>query len=188
MLRYGRQTVSVDVDSGVLIFDRKAVPFGAERISHERSKAKNAFLFISHENVLPADVCWPSVLQIVKLQSKIRMVIDSHHNTPREMMFESARVRKLYPHMESFSPRPTSHGIISIFQKRDAFCHLLQLMKMRHSQQSDPDVISVFVGTWNMGKRLPPTSRGTDATSFYFIVIILLFQVDHPLHVLCRPG
>lgn len=90
--------------------------------------------------------------------------------------------------MELFSPLPASHGIISILQKRDAFCHLLQLMKMRHSQQSEPDVISVFVGTWNMGKLLPPTNRGTDATSFYFIVITLCLQVDHPLHVLCRPG
>lgn len=40
-------------------------------------------------------------------------------------------------------------------------------MKMRHSQQSEPDVISVFVGTWNMGKRLEPTSRGANAISFY---------------------
>lgn len=36
-------------------------------------------------------------------------------------------------------------------QKREAFCRLLQLMKAAHSQQSELDVISVFVGTWNMG-------------------------------------
>lgn len=36
-------------------------------------------------------------------------------------------------------------------QKREAFCRLLQLMKATHSQQSELDVISVFVGTWNMG-------------------------------------
>uniref|UniRef100_H3DHF3 phosphatidylinositol-3,4,5-trisphosphate 5-phosphatase n=1 Tax=Tetraodon nigroviridis TaxID=99883 RepID=H3DHF3_TETNG len=111
-MKYGRQTVSVDVDSGVLLFDRKAVSIGVERISHER------------------------ILQIVKLQSKIRMVIDSHRNTPREMMFESVR-------------------------KRDAFCHLLQLMKTRHSQQREPDVISVFVGTWNMGGSPPPRALQT---------------------------
>lgn len=150
---------------------------------------QNTFLFISRVNVFPADVCWASVLQIVKLQSKIRMVIDNHHNTPREMMFESARVRKLYPQRESFLPLPASHGIMSIFQKRDAFCHLLQLMKMRHSQQSEPDVISVFVGTWNMGKHLPPTNRGADAISFDLVIItVLCLQVDPPLHVLCRPG
>lgn len=59
----------------------------------------------------PADVCRSSVLQIVKLQSKIRMVIDSHHNTPREMMFESARVRKLQRQLELFSRLPVSHRI-----------------------------------------------------------------------------
>lgn len=38
-----------------------------------------------------------SVLQIVKFQSspaKVRMMVDSHHSTPREMTFESARVRR----------------------------------------------------------------------------------------------
>lgn len=38
-----------------------------------------------------------------------------------------------------------------LHQKREAFCRLLQLMKAAHSQQSELDVISVFVGTWNMG-------------------------------------
>ncbi|XP_033991911.1 inositol polyphosphate phosphatase-like 1b [Trematomus bernacchii] len=112
MVRYGRQTVSVDVDTGVLLFDRKAGSFGIERVSHDR------------------------IFQIVKFQSspaKVRMVVDSHHNTPREMTFESAR-------------------------KRDAFCQLLQLMKTRHSHLSEPDVISVFVGTWNMGGSPPPRS------------------------------
>lgn len=38
MVRYGRQTVSVDVDTGVLLFDRKAGSFTVERVSHDRSK------------------------------------------------------------------------------------------------------------------------------------------------------
>ncbi|KAA8588783.1 hypothetical protein FQN60_010128 [Etheostoma spectabile] len=112
MVRYGRQTVSVDVDTGVLLFDRKAGSFGIERVSHDR------------------------ILQIVKFQSspaKVRIVVDSNNNTPREMTFESAR-------------------------KRDAFCQLLQLMKTRHSQLKEPDLISVFVGTWNMGGSPPPRS------------------------------
>ncbi|XP_065814823.1 inositol polyphosphate phosphatase-like 1b isoform X1 [Labrus bergylta] len=113
MARYGRQTVSVDVDTGVLeCFDRKAGSFDIERVSHDR------------------------IIQIVKFQSspaKVRIVVDSHHNTPREMTFESTR-------------------------KRDAFCQLLQLMKSRHSQLSEPDMVSVFVGTWNMGSSPPPRS------------------------------
>ncbi|KAM9833080.1 inositol polyphosphate phosphatase-like 1b isoform X1 [Syngnathus typhle] len=112
MLRYGRQTVSVDVDAGVLLFDGKSSSFDVERVSHDR------------------------VLQVVKYQSspaKVRLVIDSHHNAPREMIFESTR-------------------------KCHSFCQLIQLMKTRHSELSEPDVISVFVGTWNMGGSPPPRS------------------------------
>ncbi|XP_075704508.1 phosphatidylinositol 3,4,5-trisphosphate 5-phosphatase 2 [Rhinoderma darwinii] len=36
-------------------------------------------------------------------------------------------------------------------RKREAFCQLLQLMKNKHSNQDEPDMISVFIGTWNMG-------------------------------------
>ncbi|KAJ8351240.1 hypothetical protein SKAU_G00227160 [Synaphobranchus kaupii] len=110
VVHYGRQTVSVDVDNGVLLFDKKSGAFGVETLSHDR------------------------ILQLVKFQSspaKLRMVVDNHRNTPRELLFESAR-------------------------KREAFCQLLQLMKTRHSQQSEPDAISVFVGTWNMGGSPPP--------------------------------
>lgn len=112
MLRYGRQIVSVDVDTGVILFDRKSDSFTVEKVSHDR------------------------ILQIIKFQSspaKVQMVIDKLHNTPREMIFESAR-------------------------KRDAFCQLLQLMKMQHSEMSSPDLISVFIGTWNMGSSPPPGS------------------------------
>lgn len=37
-------------------------------------------------------------------------------------------------------------------QKREAFCQLLQLMKNKHSNQDEPDMISIFIGTWNMGQ------------------------------------
>uniref|UniRef100_A0AAQ5Y2L1 phosphatidylinositol-3,4,5-trisphosphate 5-phosphatase n=1 Tax=Amphiprion ocellaris TaxID=80972 RepID=A0AAQ5Y2L1_AMPOC len=50
------------------------------------------------------------------------------------------------------------------FQKCDSFCQLLQLMKTRHSQRSEPDMVSVFVGTWNMGSSPPPRSLQTWVT------------------------
>ncbi|XP_064361342.1 phosphatidylinositol 3,4,5-trisphosphate 5-phosphatase 2 isoform X2 [Dromaius novaehollandiae] len=43
-------------------------------------------------------------------------------------------------------------------RKREAFCQLLQLMKNRHSHQDEPDMISIFIGTWNMGSVPPPKS------------------------------
>ncbi|XP_053362074.1 inositol polyphosphate phosphatase-like 1b [Clarias gariepinus] len=118
VVRYGRQMVSVDVNNGVLLFDRKTGTFGIETITHER------------------------IVQVVKFQSspaKLKMVVDSHHKPPRELLFES-------------------------FKKREAFCQLLRLMKNRHSQQIEPDVISVFVGTWNMGGSPPPPTLQSWAT------------------------
>ncbi|XP_027436667.1 phosphatidylinositol 3,4,5-trisphosphate 5-phosphatase 2 isoform X2 [Zalophus californianus] len=56
-------------------------------------------------------------------------------------------------------------------RKREAFCQLLQLMKNKHSKQDEPDMISVFIGTWNMGSVPPPknvtswfTSKGLGKT------------------------
>ncbi|KAK1804041.1 hypothetical protein P4O66_020085 [Electrophorus voltai] len=112
VFRYGRQTVSVDVNAGVLLFDRKTGPFSIETITHDR------------------------ILQLVKFSgspTKLRMVVDSHQNQPHEVLFESVK-------------------------KREAFCQLLQLMKTIHAQQGEPDLVSVFVGTWNMGGSPPPRS------------------------------
>uniref|UniRef100_A0A8C7YQ78 phosphatidylinositol-3,4,5-trisphosphate 5-phosphatase n=1 Tax=Oryzias sinensis TaxID=183150 RepID=A0A8C7YQ78_9TELE len=43
-------------------------------------------------------------------------------------------------------------------KKREAFCQLLQLMKNKHSNQDEPDMISIFIGTWNMGSVPAPKS------------------------------
>lgn len=177
MLGYGRQTVSVNVDSGIVLFDRKDVSFGVERISHERSKAKPFSFHILCKWVS----CWcllgfsPSDCQAPE-QNTHGHRQPSQHATGDDV--RECTGEKAWSSKGIILTLPASHGIISIFQKRDAFCHLLQLMKMRHSHQSEPDVISVFVGTWNMGKLLPPTRRGADATSFDFAVI--------PLFCVCR--
>lgn len=41
--------------------------------------------------------------------------------------------------------------IFASAKKREAFCQLLQLMKNKHSNQDEPDMITIFIGTWNMG-------------------------------------
>ncbi|XP_076009366.1 phosphatidylinositol 3,4,5-trisphosphate 5-phosphatase 1 [Genypterus blacodes] len=40
-------------------------------------------------------------------------------------------------------------------KKREGFCQLLQQMKNKHSEKPEPDMITVFVGTWNMGHAGP---------------------------------
>lgn len=57
-----------------------------------------------------------------------------------------------YPWKEGFPGcSPGSYWLL-FPQKREAFCQLLQLMKNKHSKQDEPDMISVFIGTWNMGE------------------------------------
>ncbi|KAJ7995318.1 hypothetical protein DPEC_G00243310 [Dallia pectoralis] len=46
-------------------------------------------------------------------------------------------------------------------KKREAFCQLLQLMKNKHSNQDEPDMISIFIGTWNMGSVPSPKLVGS---------------------------
>uniref|UniRef100_A0A8C5YQ34 phosphatidylinositol-3,4,5-trisphosphate 5-phosphatase n=1 Tax=Marmota marmota marmota TaxID=9994 RepID=A0A8C5YQ34_MARMA len=41
-------------------------------------------------------------------------------------------------------------------KKREGFCQLLQQMKNKHSEQLEPDMITIFIGTWNMGNAPPP--------------------------------
>uniref|UniRef100_A0A8C7FVJ8 phosphatidylinositol-3,4,5-trisphosphate 5-phosphatase n=1 Tax=Oncorhynchus kisutch TaxID=8019 RepID=A0A8C7FVJ8_ONCKI len=45
--------------------------------------------------------------------------------------------------------------------KREAFCQLLQLMKNKHSNQDEPDMISIYIGTWNMGSVPSPKAVGS---------------------------
>ncbi|KAJ8410852.1 hypothetical protein AAFF_G00188090 [Aldrovandia affinis] len=51
--------------------------------------------------------------------------------------------------------------IFASAKKREAFCQLLQLMKNKHSQQDEPDMISVFIGTWNMGSVPAPKAMSS---------------------------
>ncbi|KAL4630721.1 phosphatidylinositol 3,4,5-trisphosphate 5-phosphatase 1 isoform X1 [Arapaima gigas] len=41
-------------------------------------------------------------------------------------------------------------------KKREGFCQLLQQMKNKHSGKPEPDMITIFIGTWNMGNANPP--------------------------------
>uniref|UniRef100_A0A8D0G4C1 phosphatidylinositol-3,4,5-trisphosphate 5-phosphatase n=1 Tax=Sphenodon punctatus TaxID=8508 RepID=A0A8D0G4C1_SPHPU len=86
------------------------------------------------------------ILQLIKYQSaknKVRLVYgkgDQNKNLTRDFIFQNAR-------------------------KREAFCQLLQLMKIQHSNLDEPDLISVYIGTWNMGSTPPPRSIASWLTS-----------------------
>ncbi|XP_078268213.1 phosphatidylinositol 3,4,5-trisphosphate 5-phosphatase 2A-like isoform X2 [Rhinoraja longicauda] len=83
-------------------------------------------------------ISYDKILQLVKYQSTpntLQIVTDKENqkNQQRDFIFENAR-------------------------KREAFCQLLQLMKNIHSQQDEPDMISIFIGSWNVGAAHPPKS------------------------------
>uniref|UniRef100_A0A8C2SUF0 phosphatidylinositol-3,4,5-trisphosphate 5-phosphatase n=1 Tax=Coturnix japonica TaxID=93934 RepID=A0A8C2SUF0_COTJA len=95
----------------------------------------------SPEEVIPQD----KILQLIKyqsMQSKVRLVYnrDMQRSLSKDIVFPSAK-------------------------KREAFCQLLQLMKIQHSNLDEPDLISVYVGTWNMGSTPPPRSLASWLTS-----------------------
>ncbi|NXU35684.1 SHP2A phosphatase, partial [Drymodes brunneopygia] len=95
----------------------------------------------SPEEVIPQD----KILQLIKyqsVQSKVRLVCarENQKSLSRDFIFPSAR-------------------------KREAFCQLLQLMKIQHSNLDEPELISVYVGTWNMGSTPPPRSMASWLTS-----------------------
>ncbi|NXF32166.1 SHIP2 phosphatase, partial [Nyctibius bracteatus] len=95
----------------------------------------------SPEETIPQD----KILQLIKyqsVQSKVRLVYsrEPQRSLSRDFVFPSAR-------------------------KREAFCQLLQLMKIQHSNLDEPDLISVYVGTWNMGSTPPPRSLASWLTS-----------------------
>nr|XP_039251513.1 phosphatidylinositol 3,4,5-trisphosphate 5-phosphatase 2-like [Styela clava] len=40
--------------------------------------------------------------------------------------------------------------------KREAFCQVMQLLRNMHSNNTEPDFVSIFIGAWNMGDAMPP--------------------------------
>ncbi|NXT10162.1 SHP2A phosphatase, partial [Prunella fulvescens] len=95
----------------------------------------------SPEEVIPQD----KILQLIKfqsVQSKVRLVCarENQKSLSRDFIFPDAR-------------------------KREAFCQLLQLMRIQHSNLDEPEIISVYVGTWNMGSTPPPRSLASWLTS-----------------------
>lgn len=120
------------------------------------------------------------VRQLIKsqrVQNKLGIVFEKEKDKSqrKDFIFASAKV-----HANTIIQNPTlmfllklrKHHIVCVCaracvkQKREAFCQLLQLMKNKHSNQDEPDMISIFIGTWNMGQT---------HVSFVVLFVVLLF-------------
>ncbi|KAM9319728.1 phosphatidylinositol 3,4,5-trisphosphate 5-phosphatase 2 [Gastrophryne carolinensis] len=82
------------------------------------------------------------------------------HDKIRQLIKSQRVPSKLGIVFEKERDKKRKDFIFASIRKREAFCQLLQLMKNKHSNQDEPDMISVFIGTWNMGS-VPPQKNIT---------------------------
>lgn len=112
------------------------------------------------------------VLQLVKSQKEhIKLILETEKEKilRKEFVFESTKVTDTWEGPHPFENELTEQILQELelkcamfcfmsWQKREGFCQLLQQMKNKHSQKPEPDMITVFVGTWNMGNQAERTS------------------------------
>ncbi|XP_035745299.1 phosphatidylinositol 3,4,5-trisphosphate 5-phosphatase 2 [Egretta garzetta] len=115
------------------------------------------------------------LIKYQSVQSKVRLVYDREpqRSLSKDFVFPNARLIK-YQSVQSkvrlVYDREPQRSLSKDFvfpnaRKREAFCQLLQLMKIQHSNLDEPELISVYVGTWNMGSTPPPRSLASWLTS-----------------------
>ncbi|XP_053167268.1 phosphatidylinositol 3,4,5-trisphosphate 5-phosphatase 1 isoform X2 [Hemicordylus capensis] len=79
------------------------------------------------------------------------------HNKIRQLIKSQKFPNKLVIVLETEKEKTQrKEYVFADSKKREGFCQLLQQMKNKHSEQPEPDMITIFVGTWNMGDAPPP--------------------------------
>ncbi|XP_044146481.1 phosphatidylinositol 3,4,5-trisphosphate 5-phosphatase 1 isoform X2 [Bufo gargarizans] len=121
-----------------IIFEVKVDSLGISQKTHLKVDVETGKLIIKKAKDGPDDKYYASrkILQLIKSQklpNKLVIVLE----TEKEKI-----QRKEYIFADS--------------KKREGFCQLLQQMKNKHSDQLEPDMLSIFTGTWNMGDAPPP--------------------------------
>ncbi|XP_041038205.1 phosphatidylinositol 3,4,5-trisphosphate 5-phosphatase 1 isoform X1 [Carcharodon carcharias] len=117
----------VKLDSfGIFLKIHLKVDIESGKLIVKKSKDGPEDKFYSHNRIL-------QLIKSQKLQNKLVIIIDSEVKKTQ---------RKEYVFTDS--------------KKREAFCQLMQLMKNKHSDFPEPDMINIFIGTWNMGNASAP--------------------------------
>ncbi|XP_068136794.1 phosphatidylinositol 3,4,5-trisphosphate 5-phosphatase 1 isoform X2 [Hyperolius riggenbachi] len=128
-----------------IIFEVKADYLGISQKTHLKVDVETGKLVIKKAKDGPDDKSYHSrkILQLIKSQkmpNKLVIVLETEKEKTQ---------RKEYLFADS--------------KKREGFCQLLQEMKNKHSDQLEPDMLTIFIGTWNMGDAPPPK----DITSWF---------------------
>ncbi|KAM8952328.1 phosphatidylinositol 3,4,5-trisphosphate 5-phosphatase 1 [Pelodytes ibericus] len=121
-----------------IIFEVKADSLGISQKTHLKVDVETGKLIIKKSKDGPDDKFYHSkkILQLIKSQkfpNKLVIVLETEKEKTQ---------RKEY--------------VFADTKKREGFCQLLQQMKNKHSDQPEPDMLTIFTGTWNMGDAPPP--------------------------------
>ncbi|KAJ8277064.1 hypothetical protein GJAV_G00071080 [Gymnothorax javanicus] len=123
--------VTFEVKSDILSIPTKSylkVDVEGGKVYFKKSKDGSEDKYFVHNKIL-------QLVKSQKVQNKLEITLETEKEKTqkKEYVFEDSK-------------------------KREGFCQLLQQMKNKHSNKPEPDMITIFIGTWNMGNAGPPAN------------------------------
>ncbi|XP_062873208.1 phosphatidylinositol 3,4,5-trisphosphate 5-phosphatase 2A [Trichomycterus rosablanca] len=140
----------------------KAIPVQAFEVKLDMYLAELTKIGKSQKHTLSVDVEGGKLVVMKKMKDSQEDWTTFTHDKIRQLIKSQRMPNKLGIVFEKEKDKSQRKDFIfPSAKKREAFCQLLQLMKNKHSNQDEPDMISVFIGTWNMGSVPSPKSIGS---------------------------
>uniref|UniRef100_A0A8B9GXX6 phosphatidylinositol-3,4,5-trisphosphate 5-phosphatase n=1 Tax=Astyanax mexicanus TaxID=7994 RepID=A0A8B9GXX6_ASTMX len=130
----------------------KAIPVQAFEVKLDVYLADLTKIGKSQKHTLSVDVEGGKLVVMKKMKDSQEDWTTFTHDKIRQLIKSQRMPNKLGIVFEKEKDKSQRKDFIfASAKKREAFCQLLQLMKNKHSNQDEPDMISIFIGTWNMG-------------------------------------
>ncbi|XP_066555310.1 phosphatidylinositol 3,4,5-trisphosphate 5-phosphatase 2A isoform X2 [Amia ocellicauda] len=140
----------------------KVIPIQAFEVKLDVNLADLTKIGKSQKHTLSVDVEGGKLVVLKKLKDSQEDWNTFTHDKIRQLIKSQRVQNKLGIVFEKEKDKSQRKDFIfASAKKREAFCQLLQLMKNKHSNQDEPDMISVFIGTWNMGSVPAPKCMGS---------------------------
>ncbi|XP_030634612.1 phosphatidylinositol 3,4,5-trisphosphate 5-phosphatase 2A [Chanos chanos] len=140
----------------------KAIPVQAFEVKLDVNIADLTKIGKSQKHTLSVDVEGGKLVVMKKMKDSQEDWNTFTHDKIRQLIKSQRVQNKLGIVFEKEKDKSQRKDFIfASAKKREAFCQLLQLMKNKHSHQDEPDMISVFIGTWNMGSVPSPRAVGS---------------------------
>ncbi|KAI3353780.1 hypothetical protein L3Q82_005008 [Scortum barcoo] len=136
----------------------KAIPVQAFEVKLDVYLAELTKIGKSQKYTLSVDVEGGRLVVMKKVKDSQEDWTTFTHDKIRQLIKSQRVQNKLGIVFEKEKDKSQRKDFIFASAKREAFCQLLQLMKNKHSNQDEPDMISIFIGTWNMGSVPSPKS------------------------------